>query len=95
MLPIKFRSIWPSEFRGDDFFQKLTNEKHELPVAAMFIKQIRTKSAIFMDNLPTMLPTMSRFIWQSGFRVEDFLEINQSETRIAFGGHVCQRIGTK
>jgi hypothetical protein len=24
-----------------------------------------------------------------------FLEINQSETRIAFGGHVCYRIGTK
>jgi hypothetical protein len=24
-----------------------------------------------------------------------FLEINQSETRIASGGHVCQRIGTK
>jgi hypothetical protein len=34
-----------------------------------------------------MLPTKFRFIWQSGFR-EDFLEINQSETRIAFGGHV-------
>jgi hypothetical protein len=42
-----------------------------------------------------MLPTKFRFIWQSGFREEDFLEINQSETRIAFGGHVCQRIGTK
>jgi hypothetical protein len=41
-----------------------------------------------------MLPTKFRFIWQSGFR-EDFLEINQSETRIAFGGHVCQRIGIK
>jgi hypothetical protein len=27
--------------------------------------------------------------WQSGFREEDFLEINQSETRIACGGHVC------
>jgi hypothetical protein len=63
----------------------LTNEKQELPVAAMFIKQISTKSAIFIDNLPKMLPTMSRFIWQSGFRVEDFLEINQSETRIALG----------
>jgi hypothetical protein len=25
---------------------------------------------------------------------EDFLEINQAETRIAFGSHVCQRIGT-
>jgi hypothetical protein len=30
-----------------------------------------------------------RFIWPSGFREEDFLEINQSETRIACGGHVC------
>jgi hypothetical protein len=27
--------------------------------------------------------------WLSGFREEDFLEINQSETRIACGGHVC------
>jgi hypothetical protein len=25
----------------------------------------------------------------NGFREEDFLEINQSETRIACGGHVC------
>jgi hypothetical protein len=29
-----------------------------------------------------MLPTKFRFIWQSGFRGEDFLEINQSETKI-------------
>jgi hypothetical protein len=43
-----------------------------------------------------MLPTKFQFIWQSGFREEDFfLEINQSETRIAFAGHVCKRIGTK
>jgi hypothetical protein len=28
------------------------------------------------------------FIWPSGYRGEDFLEINQSETRIVFGGHV-------
>jgi hypothetical protein len=26
---------------------------------------------------------------------EDFLEINQSETRIVGVGHVCKRIGTK
>jgi uncharacterized cupin superfamily protein len=26
---------------------------------------------------------------------EDFLEINQSETRITCGGHVCYPIGTK
>jgi hypothetical protein len=42
-----------------------------------------------------MLPTKFRFIWQSGFREEDFLEINQSETRIVCGGHVCERTGTK
>jgi hypothetical protein len=29
-----------------------------------------------------------------GFRVEDFLEIDQPETRIVYGGHVCKRIGT-
>ena len=33
-----------------------------------------------------MLPTKFRFIWQSGFREEDFLEIGQSDTRIAYGG---------
>jgi hypothetical protein len=29
------------------------------------------------------------------FQWEDLLEINQSETRIVCGGHVCKRIGTK
>jgi hypothetical protein len=42
-----------------------------------------------------MLPTMFRFIRPSGFREEDFLEINQSETTIACEGHVSDRIGTK
>ena len=35
MLPTKFRFIWPCCFRGEDF-QKQTNQKQELPVAAMF-----------------------------------------------------------
>jgi hypothetical protein len=35
------------------------------------------------------LPTKFRFIWENGFRGEDYLEIDQSETRIACGGHVC------
>jgi hypothetical protein len=30
-----------------------------------------------------MLPTKFQFIWPSGYREEDFLEINQSETRTA------------
>ena len=35
MHPTKFRFIWPSGFRED--FQKSTNQKQELPVAAMFV----------------------------------------------------------
>ena len=42
-----------------------------------------------------MLSTKFQFIRESGFRGNDFLEINQSETRMACGGHVCERIGTR
>ena len=34
-----------------------------------------------------MFPTKFRFIWLSRFRGDFFLEINQSETRIACGSH--------
>jgi hypothetical protein len=40
-----------------------------------------------------MHPTKFRFIWQSGFRGEDFLEINQSETKIVCDGHVVNGLG--
>jgi hypothetical protein len=36
MLPTKFQFIWPSGFRGKDFF-KSANQKQELPVAAMLV----------------------------------------------------------
>jgi hypothetical protein len=36
MLPTKFRFIWSSGSRGEDFF-KSANQKQELPVAAMFV----------------------------------------------------------
>jgi hypothetical protein len=41
-----------------------------------------------LKPLGQMNRNLVRFIWPSRFR-EDFLEINQSETRIACGGHVC------
>ena len=40
-----------------------------------------------------MIPTKFRFIWLSGFRGEDFLEINQSETRMVCGSHVVNGSG--
>ena len=36
MFPIKFRFIWPSGFRAEDFF-KSANQEQELPMAAMFV----------------------------------------------------------
>jgi hypothetical protein len=36
-----------------------------------------------------MLPTKFRFNWASNFRGEDFLEIGQTERRIACDGHAC------
>jgi hypothetical protein len=34
MFPTKFRFIWPSGFRGEDFL-KSANQKQELPMVAM------------------------------------------------------------
>jgi hypothetical protein len=45
MLPTKFRFIWPSGFRGEDF-KKSANQKQELPMVAMFV------DAIFREDLP-------------------------------------------
>ena len=36
MLPTKFRIIWPSGYRTEEFL-KSANEKQESPVAAMFV----------------------------------------------------------
>jgi hypothetical protein len=38
MLLTKFRFIWPISFRGEDFLES-TNQKQELPVAAMFVNE--------------------------------------------------------
>jgi hypothetical protein len=40
-------------------------------------------------KLNTLELTYVAFYGQSSFREEDFLEIDQSKTRIACGSHVC------
>ena len=88
MLPTKFQFIWPSGFRGEDFF-KSDNQKQELPMVAMFVNGLG-QNEHSLEDIPQMLPTKFQFIWPSGFRGEDFfLEIDQSETTIAYGGHFC------
>jgi hypothetical protein len=50
MLPTKFRFIWPSSFREEDFF-KLANQKQELSVVACLLMD-RDKYAIFREDRP-------------------------------------------
>jgi ribosomal protein L32E len=88
MLPTKFRFIWPSGFRGEDFLE-INQLETRIVCGGHVCKRIGTKLTIFIEDLPRMLPTKFRFIWPSGFRGEYVLVINQSETRIACGGHVC------
>jgi hypothetical protein len=88
MLPTKLRFIWPGGFRGEDFF-RINQSETWIAFGGHACQRIGTKLAICIKDYPRMLPTTFLFIWPGGFRRGDFLEINQSETRIACGGHVC------
>jgi hypothetical protein len=47
MLPTKFRFIWQSGFRGE-YLKKSANQKQELPVVAMFVKnKNKNKKTLF------------------------------------------------
>jgi hypothetical protein len=74
--------------RGEDFLE-INQSKTRMACGGYVCLRIGTKWAFFMENLPRMLPTKFWFIWPGGFRGEDFLEINQSETRMTCVGHVC------
>ena len=60
MLPTKFRFIWPSGFRGEDFLE--INQKQELPVAAMFVNQSgQNKHSLQRTFHKCFLPSFSSF----------------------------------
>ena len=145
MLPTKFRFIWPSGFRGEEF-KKSANQKQELPVAAMFVNGSgqneqslqRTFHRCFLPSFGSFGKAVSEdktfrnrpirkknCLWQpyllmgrdemsilyrgppidASYQVSDhlakqfqrrrLLEIDQSETGIACGSHVCQWIQRK
>ena len=73
----------------EKIFQKSANQKQEWHVVAMFVNGSGQNDHSLKRTLPQMLPTKFQFIQESGFRGEDFLEINHSKTGMACGGHVC------
>ena len=88
MLPTKFRFIWPSGFRGEDFFLN---------------RPIGNKKGLWRPCLLTDWDEMSKVYrgpsidvsyqvsvhLAKRFQRRRILKISQSETRIACGGHVC------
>ena len=90
MLSTKYQFIWESSFKGEDFFLEINQSETRMACGGHVFEQIGTKWAIFIKDLPYMLSTKFQFIWESSFKGEDFfLEINQSEKRMACGSHVC------
>jgi hypothetical protein len=65
-----------------------------LPVAAMFANEIGWKSILYRGSSIDASYQVSVHLAKR-FQRRRFLNIGQSETRIACGGHVCQWIGTK
>ena len=80
-------------FRGEES-KKSANQKQESPVAAMFVTDRDGMSNLYRGPFIDASYQVSDHLAKR-FQRKRFLEIDQSETRIACGGHVCSWIGTK
>ena len=56
----------------EKFFKKLTNQKQELPMAAMFVNGSKLNEQFLQRTFHRMLSTTFPSTWPSCFRVEDF-----------------------
>ena len=78
------------QFQRRRFFQKSTNQKQEWPVVAMFVNgSERNEQSLQRTCHRCFLPRFGSLGQVKRFQRRRFLKIGQSETRIAYGGHVC------
>ena len=75
------------QFQRSRFFQKSTNQNTKVPVTAMFVNRSGEMSNHYRG--PSINVSYQVLVyWTKRFQSK-FLEIDQSETRIACVGHVC------
>ena len=87
MLPTKFWYIWPNGFRGEES-KKSAIQKQESPVAAVFVTDRDGMSNLYRGpSIDASYQVTDHLAMR--FQRKRFLEIYQSETRIACSGHVC------
>ena len=93
MLPTKYRFIWPSSFRGEDFLEIYQSEIRIVWRPCL----LTDRDEISNINRGHAIDASYQVSVQLAkrFQGEDLKKIGQSETRIAYGGHVCKRIRTK
>ena len=87
MLHTKCQFIWPSGFRGEDFLE-INQSETRLLVAAMYANDRDEMSNLYRGPAIDASYQVSIHLTKR-FQRRRFLKISQSETRIAYGGHVC------
>jgi hypothetical protein len=80
-------------FRGEES-NKSSNQKQESPVAASFVTNRDGMSNLYRGPPIDASYQVSDHLAKL-FQRKRFLEIDQSETRIACGGHICNWIKAK
>ena len=55
-------------------FLEINQSETRIACGGHISERIGMKWAIFVEELPWMIPTKFRFIWSSGFREEDFFK---------------------
>jgi hypothetical protein len=87
MLPTKFRFIWQNGYRGEDYLE-INQSETRLLVAAMYANDRDEMSNLYRGPAIDASYQVSIHLTKR-FQRRRFLKIGQSETRIAYGGHVC------
>ena len=86
MLPTRFQFVWPSGFKGEDFFYKSTNQKYELPVAAI-LSVTNTKE----------LYNLGKYIFKAAFHFREYFKISKlhfRESRVTVIGRLYRETDT-